>query len=135
MAAKLMRTMIVMTFFIILALFSGCGTNGTSLTNADTGKQVTLQSGEILTVSLESNPTTGYSWQVLEIQNGILVQEGEPEFKQSSGSEGLVGAGGTETFRFKAVGPGETSLNLGYMRPWESEPPIETFEIQVVVKG
>jgi inhibitor of cysteine peptidase len=87
-----------------------------------------------VTVTLESNPTTGYSWQVMEIDNAILVQEGDPEYKQASGTSGLVGAGGTETFRFKAVGTGETTLSLGYARPWESVPPIQSFTIQVSVQ-
>ncbi len=134
MADKLMRTVIVMSFFLILALFSGCGTKGTSLTDADNGKQITVKSGDLVTLTLVSNPTTGYSWQVMEIDSAILVQDGEPEYKQSSGSEGLVGAGGTETFRFKAVGSGKTTLNLGYMRPWESVQPTETFKVQVVVQ-
>ena len=134
MADKLMRTFVVMSFFLILALFSGCGTNVTSLTDADNGRQITVKSGDVVTVTLVSNPTTGFSWQVMEIDNAILVQDGEPEYKQSPGSEGLVGAGGTETFRFKAVGTGETKLGLGYMRPWESVPPIETFNIQVAVQ-
>ena len=39
-----------------------------------------------------------------------------------------------ETLRLKATGKGSTRLELGYMRPWESVPPIETFTIQVVVQ-
>lgn len=134
MADKLMRTVVVMSFFLALALFSGCGTNGVNLTEADNGRQITVRPGDIVTLTLASNPTTGYSWQVMEIDAAILVQDGDPEYKQSPGSEGLVGAGGTETFRFKAVSAGTTSLNLGYMRPWESVQPIETFEVQVVVQ-
>ena len=134
MADKLIRTVVVMSFFLILALFSGCGTKGTSLTDADNGKQIAVKSGDLVTLTLVSNPTTGYSWQVMEIDSAILVQDGEPEYKQSPGSEGLVGAGGTETFRFKVVGSGETTLNLGYMRPWESVQPTETFKVQVVVQ-
>jgi inhibitor of cysteine peptidase len=134
MADKLMRTIVVMSFFLALALFSGCGTQGTQITDADNGKQITIKSGDVVTVTLESNPTTGYSWQVIEIDNAVLLQDGDPEYKQSPGSEGLVGAGGTETFRFKAIGNGETSLGLGYMRPWESVPPIQTFTIQVIVQ-
>jgi inhibitor of cysteine peptidase len=135
MADKLVRTMFVMTFLLILALFSGCGTRGTSLTEAENGQQVILGPSESLTITLQSNPTTGYSWQVLEIDPTVLAQEGDPEYRQSPGSEGLVGAGGTETFHFKAAESGETSLKLGYMRTWESEPPVETFEIRVVVQG
>ena len=134
MTDKFMRTVVVMSFFLTLTLFSSCGTQGTQVTDANNGEQVTIKSGEIVTVTLVSNPTTGYSWQVMEIDNAILVQDGDPEYEQSPGSEGLVGSGGTETFRFKAVGTGETTLNLGYMRPWESVQPIETFVIQVVVK-
>jgi inhibitor of cysteine peptidase len=134
MADKLMRTFFVMSFILIFALFSGCGTNGSSLTDADNGKQISMRPGEILTLTLESNPTTGYSWQVMELDSAVLTQEGDPEYKQSSGAEGLVGAGGTETFRFKAVGSSETTLELGYTRPWESVPPVETFTIQVDVE-
>ena len=134
MADKLMRTVVVMSFFMIMALFSGCGTNGTQITDADNGKQITVRPGDVVTVTLVSNPTTGYSWQVMEIDNAILVQEGDPEYKQSPGSEGLVGAGSTETFRFKAVGSGETPLGLGYLRPWESVPPIETFTVKIRVE-
>ena len=99
MADKLMRTVIVMSFFLILALFSECGTKGTQITDADNGTQITVKSGDLVTLTLVSNPTTGFSWQVMDIDNAILVQDGEPEYKQSPGSEGLVGAGGTETFR------------------------------------
>ena len=125
MADKLMRTFVMLSFFLALALFSGCGTHGTQVTDADNGKQIAVQSGQFVTVTLDSNPTTGYSWQVMEIDNAVLLQDGDPEYKQSPGSEGLVGTGGTETFRFKAVGTGETTLGLGYMRPWESVPPIQ----------
>ena len=133
MADKLMRTFVVMSFFMALALFSGCGTHGTQITDADNGKQISLKSGDLMTVTLVSNPTTGYSWQVMEIDNAILVQDGDPEYKQSPGSEGSVGAGGTETFHFKVVGSGKTTLGMGYMRPWESVQPVQTFTVQVVV--
>jgi inhibitor of cysteine peptidase len=134
MADKLMRTVVVMSFIMIFALFSGCGTNGSSLTDADNGKQIAVRPGEMLSLTLESNPTTGYSWQVLEIDSAVLAQEGDPEYKQSSVAEGLVGAGGTETFRFKTAGSEETTLSLGYMRPWESVQPVETFTTQVEVE-
>jgi inhibitor of cysteine peptidase len=132
MADKLMRTALVMSFFLAMALFSGCGTNGMNLTEADNDKQITLNAGDSLTLTLESNPTTGYSWQVIEIDNGVLIQDGAPEYK--SDGRNIPGAGGTEIFRFKVVENGSTSLKLGYMRPWESVLPIETFTIQVVVQ-
>jgi inhibitor of cysteine peptidase len=134
MADKLIRTAVVTSFLLVLAFFSGCGTNETQTTQADTGRQITLQPGEVMTVTLNSNPTTGYGWQVLKIDNEILIQDGDSEYKQSENSEGVVGAGGTETFRFEAVDSGETTLELGYMRPWEDTPPIETYSVLVIVR-
>jgi len=101
----------------------------------DDGSQVELEIGRILIVTLESNPTTGYRWEVVEIQESILEQMGEAEFKQSdTGEPPLVGAGGWEIFRFKAISAGQTSLKLVYHRPWEEGvEPLKTFSIQVVV--
>ena len=101
----------------------------------DDGSQVELGQGQILVVTLESNPTTGYRWELAETQESILQQMGEAEFKQSeTGEPPLVGAGGWEIFRFKAISAGQTSLKLVYHRPWEeSVEPLKTFSIQVVV--
>jgi inhibitor of cysteine peptidase len=132
MADKLMRTTIVMSFFLVMALFSGCGTNGTSLTNVDNGKQINVKAGDTITLILESNPTTGYSWQVMAMDGNVLTELGESEYK--SDGQNVPGTGGTETFRFKVVESGKTTLELGYMRPWESVQPLETFAIQVVIQ-
>ncbi len=120
--------------FLLVAALSGCGSQEVSLGAEDNGGQVTLKQGQTLAISLESNPTTGYSWQVLEMDAAVLQQSGETEYKQSPGSEGLVGAGGVETLRFEALAAGQTTLTLGYMRAWESVPPVETFTVQVIVR-
>ncbi len=101
----------------------------------DDSSQLELEQGQILVVTLESNPTTGYRWEVVEIQESILEQMGEAEFKPSqTGEPPLVGAGGWEIFRFKAISAGQTSLKLVYHRPWEEGvEPVKTFSIKVVV--
>jgi inhibitor of cysteine peptidase len=101
----------------------------------DAGSQVEIEDGQILVVTLESNPTTGYRWEQAENQESILEQMGEAEFKQSeTGEPPLVGAGGWEIFRFKAISAGQMTLQLVYRRPWEEGvEPINTFSIEVVV--
>jgi len=101
----------------------------------DADSQVELEQGQILVVTLESNPTTGYRWELAETQESILEQMGEAEFKQSdTGEPPLVGAGGWEIFSFKAISAGQMTLQLGYHRPWEEGvEPVKTFSIQVVV--
>lgn len=130
MADKLIRTTVVMSFFLGVALFSGCGANGLYFSDLDNGRLVTPKPGDSISISLESNPTTGYSWYVLEANDSVVSQIGEVDYK----SDGTYseGAGGIETYNFTIVGEGDTTLKLGYLRPWEDAPPIETFTIQIV---
>jgi inhibitor of cysteine peptidase len=98
------------------------------------GGQVELELGQILVVTLESNPSTGYCWELPENNESILEQLGEAEFISSDTSEPPpVGAGGWEIFRFTATGTGQVTLNLVYHRPWEDVEPLKTFSIQVIV--
>jgi inhibitor of cysteine peptidase len=102
----------------------------------DNGGQVALSVGQSLVVTLASNPTTGYSWQVAEGTGTVLAQVGEAIYRETP-QEGtpLVGVGGTETFRFEARAAGQTSLLLEYRRPWEETvEPVETFSVDVVVR-
>ena len=102
----------------------------------DNGNRVELKKGQTLVVTLESNPSTGYSWEVAEGMGTVLQQQGEAEFQPAkTGDQQLVGAGGSETLRFEAAAAGETTLKLVYHRPWEKEvEPLETFSIEVVVR-
>ena len=83
-------------------------------------------------VALDSNPSTGYSWQESHDQSFLTLVD--KKFEQSPGSKGMPGAGGTEYFRFKALKVGETRITLGYSRPWESKPPLDTREFTVKIK-
>ena len=105
------------------------------LTATDGGSQVNLSAGQVLVVTLESNPTTGYGWEVSEVDGDVLAQIGEAEFQQApTEGEELVGAGGAETLRF-ATAKGETTLTLAYRRSWEKDvEPVETFTVEVVVQ-
>ena len=101
----------------------------------DANSQVTLEPGQVLVVTLESNPSTGYRWEVAENEESILEQMGEAEFKPSDeGEPPMAGAGGWEIFRFKAVSSGQMALRLIYRRSWEEGvDPIKTFFVDVTV--
>ena len=95
--------------------------------------QLELKVGQMLVISLESNPSTGYGWHVAEVDESILKQVGEVEFIQEPTDEQIVGAGGTEVLRFEAAGAGTTTLTLTYNRAWEDVNPEETFTVTVVI--
>jgi inhibitor of cysteine peptidase len=94
---------------------------------------VQLEEGQILVITLESNPTTGFIWEVEEINEKILQQVGEPEYVPES-EEPLPGQGGAEVFRFEAGASGATQLKLVYHQPWEGGEQAEVFIIDVSVK-
>lgn len=107
-----------------------------SLTFKDNGASVTLKPGDVLSIALDSNPTTGYTWKVSQNDDKVLLPLGEPQFSLG-GKEPMPGAGGTETFQFKALDKGKTTLTLLYTRPWETNVtpmPNETFSVTVTVE-
>ena len=126
---------VLLTGLIILA---GCSTKHKEvrLTKTNNGDTITLTKGETLILDLDSNPTTGYQWSVNETNEQILKQKGEAVFSQpTTEGEPLLGAGGTETFHFEAVGKGQVTLKIDYLRSWEKDiEPVETFTIQIEVR-
>ncbi|MEO7913173.1 MAG: YbaY family lipoprotein [Roseiflexaceae bacterium] len=103
-----------------------------TLTNSDDGKAIGLKSGQILAVRLDSNPSTGYSWQVGQVNDAVLKQQGEPQFIQPA--DAPPGAGGAQVFVFNAAAGGTSTLTLVYKRSFEPDvAPIQTFTVQVTV--
>ena len=101
------------------------------LTKDDSGKSVEVPQGASLQITLEANPTTGYTWEVASGDENVLKLAGEPAYQAESD---LMGAPGMMTLTFTAVAPGTTDLKLVYHQPWESVQPAETFETNVTVK-
>ena len=83
--------------------------------------------GGTFEIALDSNPTTGYSWQAE--CDAAYLELVDQTFQASS--EDLIGAGGTETFVFKPIHDGQTELTMVYERPWEQDA-LQT-ELYVVV--
>lgn len=101
------------------------------ITEADQGTSVILAEGGELVVTLEGNPTTGYTWEPRDLDEAVLGLSGEPAYEPSSSA---LGAPGTMTFTFTAAAAGETDLLLVYHRPWEDADPLSTFTLHVTVE-
>jgi predicted secreted protein len=94
--------------------------------------RVELKVGDALDVTLDGNPTTGYTWDVQTVDAAILQPVGDVEFVADSDA---IGAGGRLTLHFVSLAAGQTPLQLIYHRPWEQGvPPVKTFEVTVIVK-
>ena len=71
---------------------------------------------------------------MVDNNESILKQFGQAEFKPSETSDPpMVGVGGWEIFRFKAISAGQMTLELVYHRSWEDAEPLKTFSIKVTV--
>jgi inhibitor of cysteine peptidase len=135
-----MRRILWVIFGLVLVagLAVGAGaacSGGSSNLNVDasySGKQVELSVGQSLVVTLESNVTTGYSWSLAQNSDETVLSKTGNKYVAPQTT--LVGAGGKEEWTFKALKKGDSTISMGYSRLWESTPPIETFDLSVVVK-
>ena len=86
--------------------------------------------GEFI-IALDSNPTTGYSWE--ERHDDTFLNLVNVDYKGSE-AQGKLGTGGVQYFWFKAIKAGETQIVFNYMRPWESFPPKDTKTFTVKIQ-
>jgi len=107
------------------------------LTRASGGNKVTGDTfettvGKTFTIALDANATTGYNWSQTT-KNTNVVAYVDNAYVAAAADPQVVGGGGTDTFTFKAVGKGTTTITLNYARPWESVPPAQTRIITITV--
>ncbi|MCX6034985.1 MAG: protease inhibitor I42 family protein [Chloroflexi bacterium] len=128
------RILSLVTLAVVLISVAACSpTKPVILTAEDNGSQVEVKVGEQIVITLDGNPSTGYTWEAKDLDATMIEQVGDPVF--SSSNPGLVGAGGTLTLTFKALKAGAASLTLVYHRPWETGvDPIDTFAVTVTVR-
>ncbi len=88
--------------------------------------------GQELVLTLDSNPSTGYSWRLAKSPDaGILTVVGN---KFQPPATPIPGAPGKDVWTFKAAGRGATQLTLEYLRPFApNEPPAKTESYTVIV--
>ena len=134
---KVKLTLICAMVAISLCLCS-CSSGPVSVDASYTGKEVQIAAGDSLTVTLDSNPTTGFEWELVEISDQTVLELVESKYEPGEKAKQeppVPGAGGQEIWSFKALKKGETTLSMGYSRPWEGgEKAAETFVLTVVVK-
>lgn len=96
-------------------------------------EQMEVKLDQEFTITLKSNPTTGYSWKIETAPDEGVVRLVGSVFVGPQTR--LVGAGGSEIWTFKAVGRGRTTVRLKYIRPWEQDiPPVEIAEYEILVQ-
>lgn len=119
------------SLLMVLAALAGCAGQPTSVSIEPSAKalqvspgqqarckSIELKQGQTLILSLPSNPTTGFRWQLFDAAPSVLKALG-PEVYRVPEEAGIVGSAGLSTWRFQATLPGQGRLLLQYQRPWE----------------
>ncbi|WP_295471047.1 protease inhibitor I42 family protein [uncultured Pseudomonas sp.] len=118
------------------ALLAACAQKPDPIVSLDDPSDcpLTLNSGQTLILSLPSNPTTGFRWQVRDAAPGVLRSLG-PEVYNADQSKDMVGSGGQSVWRYKASSAGSGRLVMTYQQPWEPQAePQERFECEIRVQ-
>jgi inhibitor of cysteine peptidase len=91
------------------------------LNDGDNGKTVKVAVGGTVTLTLESNPTTGFSWTGVDKVDKDILKLERNDYKQNASPAGMVGVGGRDTIVYRALKKGKAKVDLTYMQPWEPD--------------
>ena len=81
----------------------------------DDGRSIKAHEGDVITITLRENPSTGYRW-MAESTNEEAVQLQNTSFDPASKT--MIGSGGARTFSFRVTSPGISVVRLRQRREW-----------------
>lgn len=111
---------ILFALFLVIGVFAMAQAEQTVKYSNPTKPIIVSQARAEFTLTMKSNPTTGYSWFLVDY-NGNLIQPVSHKFIAQKNN--MPGAGGHEIWTFRVVDeafnvPQITRIKLVYARPW-----------------
>ena len=139
------RISTVLLLFSIAIFLTACSSDGGVEISCDEFYENEHQTAEIkfgvgeeFTLTLCSNPTTGFLWsEEADISNGEILQQVSHEFVAPGNEDNPPppGSPGQEIWTFTALKGGSGTISLEYSRPWEGGEKGEwTFTLTVNVE-
>jgi inhibitor of cysteine peptidase len=94
---------------VLLGLVACASTKLLLVDSSSSGKEVTMAVGDTLTITLDSNVTTGYSWtEYCDIDDAAVIQQIDHIYQSPAAP--MPGAGGKEVWTFKALKEGKSRI-------------------------
>lgn len=110
---------------------------GAASTSADTSQDaltVTDQDDDsIIAIQLPGNYTTGYTWSYQMDTEGVVSEQSD-DYATTNTDSSVDGAGGIQTYVFKAESDGTVTITFSYARSWEDAEPDSTAIYVLTVK-
>ena len=96
------------------------------LTKSENNNSLSVHKGDTVMIELEETPTSGYMWNIAEI-NSAIAQLQSSNYELASPA---MGGGGKRKFVFYITGPGNGSISLKNLRQWSGDV-AETFSVNL----
>jgi len=143
---KLFFLITLLSIFAIFSGISGCcpfsdfdlsrrkTTTEDTIKPDDTEAPIEVIVGDQFEITLESNQTTGYQWELSDPLDESVVKFIGSEY--ISDKPITIGSGGVEVWTFEGVGAGKTEISMAYVRSWEEDiEPAQSRTFMVMVKN
>ena len=130
-----MKTYFIFLISVVL-LFSliGCSTTTITIKENNQKEKYTIKKGDNVEVVLNANPSTGYRWQIVNIDNSKLEIVDE-SYTATQVKRDIVGRGGNKVYLFNAIEEGSTIVEFEYSRPFEKDiPPNKKFYVNLDIR-
>jgi inhibitor of cysteine peptidase len=138
----------IFAFLLFTTLLTGCGAptpiptsepssnpaaGNTRPDITDPATPIEVQAGEMFHLVVDSNPSTGYHWDLVSELDGNIVEFVSSDY--TADEPVMPGSGGVDVWAFKAVAAGQTQITLGSFPPDTSvTEPEETVTFDIIVK-
>jgi inhibitor of cysteine peptidase len=110
-------------------------TGQVEVTAKNKGQIVRAAVGNLVAITLPSNPSTGYNWELRDFDYGAADYY-KSETVPADGGNVLFGAPGNTVITLQAVKAGQQEVNLAYRRTWDApDQAAETFTFRLLVDG
>lgn len=97
----------------------------------DPAQPIEVQAGETFHIVVDSNPSTGYSWDIVGELNGVEFVSTE----YTADEPVMPGSGGVDVWTFKTTSAGQTQITLGSYPPDpNATEPAQSVTFNIVVK-
>ena len=121
---------LLVTALLVVGLLTGCML-WQAKQYSDPSQTIEIGVGKKFIIALESNPTTGYTWES-DFDDSYLRLV-KSEYKSGNAAKfGMVGVGDQQRFTFEGLKEGRTEITLTYKRSWAQDfAEQKTFKVSI----
>lgn len=111
-----------------------------SLEDLNQFKECEVAVGGSLLITLKSNPSTGFKWEIVKITDKTVIKVADhrfeaPEVSRDKSGAPLTGVPGKELWTFRALKKGKSTIFMDYSQPWKGgTKAAKTFVLTITVK-